>query len=387
MDSDTFRRSLNSAVQELRNVSFLVQKEKATLEDFDTWYPEWQQQARAEPVMRWIVDSRNRIVKQGDLDLLSQMRVRYHLDWLTSGEIEVSYPPSTPLHVAAKKMLESMGNPSYGIITVRRRWTDFRLAQVELLEALAIAYARCADLIELAHGRDDQGECGIDLSTSTCAHRSLHPECMANAAVWTQASLDASSGEFGSLWRLPVRFDEEGARESVRRYGDMKDLQIVLKGGGAHAAVDLYLEVGRRILAVDDDLMTLCVFYRGDEEVHREGGKAPDGAGKVLWAEQLASKALSIGATSLLVSADVWEARVTNSELDLLPVAQRSDRTEALNVLAVSSDGRLTVRMLRYTRLPDGAADFGEVETSFMWPNYLEPLRKAWGVTEWRSAG
>ncbi|MCB0752838.1 MAG: hypothetical protein KDC52_15310 [Ignavibacteriae bacterium] len=35
-----FRISLNSAIQELRNVTFILQKNKNVIQDFDQWYSE-----------------------------------------------------------------------------------------------------------------------------------------------------------------------------------------------------------------------------------------------------------------------------------------------------------------------------------------------------------
>lgn len=386
MEPDAFRRSLNSTIQELRNVSWLIQKQKNNLSGFDTWYPEWQEEVRAEPVMRWIVDARNTIVKQGDLDLLSKMHVRYHIDWEASSEMELEFPPGTPLKAAALAILRRLGNPSIGFVTTKRRWTDYRLPGVELLDALATAYGRCFDLVEMAHRTVGADECNVRVSTSLCPHNENPAECMQNAPSWTEASIVASTGEFSRLRHYVVKSDEGLKEESTARYGAFDDLPKIPQESDALEAVDVYIEMGRRILAVDSDLMMYVVYFRDGKVAHVEGGKPEDHFAKVLWADHLADKAINVDATSLLISADIWEARWTGNELDRLPVRDRPDRLEALSVIAVSRDGRSSSKRLRYTRRADGGADFGEliVEEKVGLMHYLEPLRKAWGLAEWR---
>src|SRR5437868_939514 len=63
-----FRVSLNSFIQEARNVTFILQKNKKNVPDFESFYGSWQAGLRQDPIMRWAVESRNRITKQGDLE-------------------------------------------------------------------------------------------------------------------------------------------------------------------------------------------------------------------------------------------------------------------------------------------------------------------------------
>jgi hypothetical protein len=42
---------------------------------FEEWYAGWQEKLQAGPILRWIVESRNRITKQGDLEIKSECYV------------------------------------------------------------------------------------------------------------------------------------------------------------------------------------------------------------------------------------------------------------------------------------------------------------------------
>lgn len=388
MDPDNFRRALNTTIQELRNVSFLVQKQKASLPDFDVWYTSWQEEARTDDVMRWVVDSRNRIVKQGDLDLLSKMTARYHVDWIRSTQVELNLPPRMPLVAAAQAFHLRLGSPPLGLITVRRRWSDYKLPGRELLDALTGPYKRCADLLAKAHNAADIGDCPISLAIPECPHESSTPECMANPAQYAEVSIDVSNSTLAILHSNPVQMDPEGMRGAIERYGGLESLaEAMREANDALGAVDTYIEMGRRILTVDDHLVLMCLFFRGPTVVGQMGGEPEDHYSKVLLADRIAETALSTGADSVLISADSWHARLTHTDLDMLPLAERPDRQSMLTVTAVARDGRVLSKGLPYSRLPEGATVFEEVEVSLLLSdNILGPLKTAWGVATWKNA-
>ena len=79
MEPQGFRLNLNALIQALRNVTFMLQKQKANLPDFIEWYPAWQESVKGDEVMSWVVRARNRIVKEADLELNSTEIGRAHV--------------------------------------------------------------------------------------------------------------------------------------------------------------------------------------------------------------------------------------------------------------------------------------------------------------------
>ena len=73
-DPDGFRLGAQSAIQTLRSVTFILQKNKGAIPGFDQWYDGWRKRLGADELMRWIVDARNRIEKEGDLEAHSYVR-------------------------------------------------------------------------------------------------------------------------------------------------------------------------------------------------------------------------------------------------------------------------------------------------------------------------
>ena len=54
-DQEGFRTSLNALLQALRNVTFVLQKEKRGIPDFDTWSEQWREIMGKDGVAAYVV--------------------------------------------------------------------------------------------------------------------------------------------------------------------------------------------------------------------------------------------------------------------------------------------------------------------------------------------
>src|SRR6516165_2955869 len=89
-DPDGFRLAAQSAIQTLRSVTFILQKNKRGIAGFEHLYGGWQKRLAADELMRWIVDARNLIEKEGDLETHSYVRAEIVASYLDEGpRIEV----------------------------------------------------------------------------------------------------------------------------------------------------------------------------------------------------------------------------------------------------------------------------------------------------------
>jgi hypothetical protein len=73
-EPDRFRIAMQNCITTARSVTFILQNHKRAIPCFDEWYAPWQSRFGADLIMRWAVQARNKIEKQGDLETLSQMR-------------------------------------------------------------------------------------------------------------------------------------------------------------------------------------------------------------------------------------------------------------------------------------------------------------------------
>src|SRR6202142_1781891 len=117
MEPETFRLNLNSLIQGLRNVTFLLQSQKRDLPSFEDWYGAWQRTVKDDLVMRWAVSARNRIVKQSDLEMHSTALVRLSFDWLNEVEEVVEVPPHYTTHRTISGLLSAIPDLTEGVLT------------------------------------------------------------------------------------------------------------------------------------------------------------------------------------------------------------------------------------------------------------------------------
>ena len=72
---DDFCLAVNNLLQTLRTVTWVLKKSLRHHDGFDAWYVARQREMSDDAVMRWAVEARNHIEKEGDLDLQSTARV------------------------------------------------------------------------------------------------------------------------------------------------------------------------------------------------------------------------------------------------------------------------------------------------------------------------
>jgi hypothetical protein len=135
---DDFCLGVNNLIQALRTVTFILQKSFKHHDGFDSWYADRQEAMRGDSVMRWSVEARNHIEKQGDLDLRSTARVSVLASWLETPFVEFDIPPLVPpeaiaIAMAPRDIPDKIRRE--GVFTVERRWVTTSLPDHELRAA------------------------------------------------------------------------------------------------------------------------------------------------------------------------------------------------------------------------------------------------------------
>lgn len=181
-EPDEFQDALNSAIQALRNTTFMLQSSKANIPGFDAWYAAEQEKMRADPVLRWVVDARNTVVKQGDLETYSSLTIKIvtgyedearavDLEQRTWSELQAARPEDltqtvtdAPVGTSVSdlfKLVDDIGMPltirSDASVIFERRWVAREMPRFELLTLLAHAYGRLRDLVSRSHELLKQG--------------------------------------------------------------------------------------------------------------------------------------------------------------------------------------------------------------------------------------
>ena len=136
-------------------MSFLFQKDKASIEGFSAWHERnilnpW----RSDTIMKWSIVSRNSIEKEGDLDLHSQIDATLIFSYLAEQDQTISLDRQTCLGASIKRLSHfaqsklPSGVSDVAVIRIDRRWVANTLPDFELLQAFRYIYARMYEACE-----------------------------------------------------------------------------------------------------------------------------------------------------------------------------------------------------------------------------------------------
>jgi len=148
-DPELFRLNTNQFLQTSRTVTFLIQKLKSEIPDYEAWYKKNIIEAWAnDTLMTWAKDSRNTIEKEGDLDMHSSLSVTLFYSYILEQDISIPCGPTELLDANVKKLrkLAKHSLPSSisdsAVVKTERTWVANTLPNWELLQAFKYIYSR-----------------------------------------------------------------------------------------------------------------------------------------------------------------------------------------------------------------------------------------------------
>jgi hypothetical protein len=350
-EPDRFVGHLNAVIQGLRNVTWVLRKELCHSKGFEDWYAGWEAQMKADARMGWLVSARNRIEKQGDLDATSVAQVRVIGSWLRGPALEIEVEPTTEAHEIARKL--QVGRlPSRvlreGVLEVERRWTIGELAGDEILDVLAHCHGFLGRLLEDAHRRwgGHEDPCGLDPDgicegAPATPHPSGRVPCMVAGRSARTVRRDLSSGALVEIEVQPLRGPEFDPEEMLERYGFEPSAEDLPEEKGAFGMAEMFHRFGRRFFPVDGHLVTVAWLLRDGQILRQISMEPEDQREKYLNMEALADQVERLGADSVIVTTELWQAPPVergDRRFALRP-AERDDRSEAIGTYALRRDG------------------------------------------------
>ena len=150
---DAFRLNLNQFLQTSRTVTFIIQKNKADIPNFDQWYQDtiltpW----ATDEVMTWAKNARNTVEKIGDLEMHSMLRTSLLFSHIESQDIVLSAPRNELMKANIEKLIHFVktkmprGIAESAVLKLERRWVANSLPNHELLNTLTYTYARIFEI-------------------------------------------------------------------------------------------------------------------------------------------------------------------------------------------------------------------------------------------------
>lgn len=362
-DPDGFRTYLNACVQALRNVTFVLQKQKSNLPAFEDWYRQWQEHLKTDPILCWVVTARNQIVKQGDLETKSVARVALVSSYADPPHTEFEVKPSTPTPAILEMLMATKPKDlpeellDTGFLKVERRWVVQDLPDHELLDALAHAFGVLRSLVRDAHRLLASVRSGPSSDASAPADVVEGPPgCMIATQELRTACVDARTGQVLQLQRRPGRFIPP---EVVRSHYGALDLSSLRKRTGSRLRdlAEFFFGLGKRILE-RDGFHHPIVFLLSKTEMHTCSLQFEDQTDKYVVWRAVAADVERVGATTIIAVAESWSAPFDPKHPQRHAV-DSPDRTEGLAVNAASEGGEHLSIACHFERV-DGKIVFGE---------------------------
>jgi hypothetical protein len=347
-DPNAFRTFLNATIQELRNLTWVLQKEKFAAPGFDEWYASWRERLASSEAARWVVELRNKVVKEGDLATSSRVDVRYFVDYRQVDVFSFDGPPTASSRDIAFNFARSappeLRRVGDGILVVERRWETTALPGRELLEALASAYGLLADLVKDAHQFVGSTNCGL----VGCGRRGAYaaeflagrPECMAVSQDARTSVVDLQHGRFREVRSKAVKRPSEREQEDLRRkyagvsltladWKGLKDMPLRDQARALH-------EIGLKLLRADGFLMQTFHMFRDRKVVRLLGMIRPDERTDLhVFMLRVRADVERTRADSLICSNEVWLGTSASG----LRASEDPERREAVNTAAVDREG------------------------------------------------
>jgi hypothetical protein len=395
-EPDSFRLSIQSAIQTLRSVTFVLQNNKAIISDFDKWYTPWQEQMKSDKVMRWLVDARNRIEKEGDLNAASFIRARLIVSYLDNGpSIEVPsdlFKNVAELLGSTKSIALQKHIHENGTLLIERRWKENSLPDLELLDAVSHGYGVLSAVVADAHHQ-------IGSTPPLVTHLKGHPldpqafggklPCMTIPTEPRQLLISLRDGSRMSMARGRVPYDADQAEASAKRYGFDQNTFNALKPKSAKVLIAKYFEMAREIFLVDGYHKTFLIPIKDLEYVGLYEIQARDQREKYLLMRRLASEVKAFGADAILMVGEVWMSKAET----LTPYQRPSEspqRSEAL-MASIATKGaenfRYCAKIIRngnHVKLENTVVSENEPQFIFS-PFYAEwgnPVPEKWILAE-----
>lgn len=377
-----FRANLNACIQALRNVTFVLQKNKARIPQFDDWYSGWQDQMKSDPVLKWLVTARNKVVKQGDLKKHSLIRVYLTFSYLSDTFKEYEVSPLIPTEQIAKQ-LKVQGIPDEmldrGYMAVERRWIAADLPDWELLNVLAHCFGTLSILVDDAHHHiglpNSEGPSGsrdyrfggrlpcmvgiVGQQTIRVSLRTgefIKPQVISSMETPSQHEFEESAARYGVPPRSSPHLNRDLSLGEMAAYLFDSAKNILVEDGHHYPIVFLYTP-DRRVLP-----QTLLWEYQGEKYMLSR---------KIFWDAQ------RIGATKVIA---IWLLRETQFEPDhLYPLSGESpEYSQALQLVAASADGEALEFICPFEKQGDKIVLGETQEVSGGMSLFLEPLKHLW---------
>lgn len=371
-DPEAFQRSVETLVQDLRNVTFRLQSVKSQINGFDDWYGPRQIEMRDDEVLHWLNDARIEIVKKSGLRSSSFARVSVIDSYLEPPTFAAQLPVdlSTEELVSQTIAVLPADIRQHLTLEIRRRWEAPSLPGLELLFALAHCYVYLYELVE-------------DVVEELMGENDPLSGLLMTGEEWEDLLVDASD-RF-----IQIKADTgEQIEVAAQTLDDMPDLATA----SAHYGIDLAStefpvdainrarashDRARTIFKIDGFHVLLAIMSDGEGNQKIVVLNVNDKRDKFLAIRRVAELAVEGDFDLVIVTGESWLAPADGTPGAYVDFSRLDNRKEALVTWAEAKDGR-SVGFASMIDRSETTVTLGEVMLINSPTSMLDPVRRAW---------
>lgn len=335
--------------------------------------------------MRWMVDARNKIEKQGDLEAHSFVRAEIVASYLDNGPV-IDVPaklfegPRVILKGIPKKSELGDHIIKFGTLRVQRRWVENSLPNYELLEAVAIAYGRIAELVHDAHraiGRDPPTTVDAETGEQYAPGRGGRMPCMIGHGDARTINISLLDGSRFELSHLSIPADAEEGKKAAEKYGLRPD-KIWDGSGDQEAVLNSLFRTARRMTEKDGYHVTMIVLLRDNKPVRLAQVEFPDQGAKYVVMRDMANEVAKLAADGVILIGEGWRAKADVSK-PYMRAVDAPNRVEMLHGVLVRRDGD-PVELIADFRRQGDQVRLADTQAVRGGQHYMfAPIYNAWG--------
>jgi len=373
-EPDLFRLNVNNAIQTARTVTFLIQKNKSSIPEFDRWYKEnLLDRLKGDRIMEWLKESRNHIEKEGDLNMHSECNLETIYSYTDPGP-KMSLKNEGQLFTGTKRLMRSIrkifptGVFRESAIAIDRRWVANTLPDFELTDALHYGYSELARVVDA-------------LDEHIGAEETPLPpfEKPMNGSSSRRSYLKTDDGRVYSFAHSPGDVTEADFEVAKTRYDLNAFSDAFSSTGDLTVALDRFCELACSLFAKDGCHITIgFLLGEGGRMLDMVRPQFADHVDKLIFWTELAHQAkIDRDFSGAIFISELWlrspqgfpQKRISDLEIT----------GEALQIIAANRGTCLIKTIPVQTNEAGKHLDMeaAEVETDVV-PNFIVPLRRVW---------
>ncbi len=324
-----FTSALNNLIQNLRNVTFVLQKELAHTDGFAEWYNKEKLEMSKDKLLKWLINARNYVVKEGDLKKKSfaEVRLKDHYDQnilkltldptLSTEEIAKNFYKKIPLKIH-KNLLEQT------VIEVEKIWTVDEYPEAEIIDILIHCLGKITDLIYRCH------EELFNTNTLLC-EQNLYIDPLENFRVVLHnkikkgriTRINYKTGEiYGEIIGNINRPSDNILIQAKEKYGEIKSLSSLISTSSDDIPfnnIQYHLEMAKHLFTIDGFLVPMAFLYFPNRPPTHIILGLNDHATKYLVFEKLANTVEETNCEALIVVSEVWSGDMPKKGEEYIP--------------------------------------------------------------------